>query len=277
MKTLYISDLDGTLLNNEAQLSKKSLDILNFLIENGVNFSLATARTYATVVPLMKKLNLNVPAVLMNGVCIYDCKKFKALKFHKLNFETSAEIVAVFKKHNKCPMLYYDDNGKMTVEYINLTTEAQKSYVSTRTELYNKRMYQVEQYSLSENRPIVYIAILDSKEALEPIYEEICKREDVESNFYIDTYSKDYFLEIYSKDASKAKSAFEIKKMLGADRIVAFGDNLNDIPLFKISDEAYAVKNAHEQLKKYATGIIDTNYNDAVAKFILNRFNNKQI
>ena len=56
MKTLYISDLDGTLLNNDGELSQNTEIILNHLIDNSVMFSLATARTYSTVVPMMKNI-----------------------------------------------------------------------------------------------------------------------------------------------------------------------------------------------------------------------------
>ena len=58
------------------------------------------------------------------------------------------------------------------------------------------------------------------------------------------------------------------------DKIVAFGDNLNDIPLFEIADECYAVSNSAEELKKIATGVIGSNDEDAVAEFLLNRFKN---
>ena len=36
-KTLFVSDLDGTLLNEKADISDKAADILNDLIENGLN------------------------------------------------------------------------------------------------------------------------------------------------------------------------------------------------------------------------------------------------
>lgn len=53
--------------------------------------------------------------------------------------------------------------------------------------------------------------------------------------------------------------------------MVSFGDAINDIPMFRISDECYAVKNAVEELKKIATGIIDSNDEDGVAKWLENR------
>ena len=71
-----------------------------------------------------------------------------------------------------------------------------------------------------------------------------------------------------TKSVSKASGALEVKKILGADKIIAFGDNLNDIPLFEIADECYAVSNAEDELKKIATDVIASNDEDAVAEFI---------
>ena len=78
MKTLYISDLDGTLLNNSGHISENSLAILNGLSEKGLLFSIATARSIMTARDLLGALRLNAPIVLMNGVFLFDLKANKA-------------------------------------------------------------------------------------------------------------------------------------------------------------------------------------------------------
>ena len=55
---------------------------------------------------------------------------------------------------------------------------------------------------------------------------------------------------------------------LNVQKVVVFGDGRNDIDMFKIADESYAVKNAVDDLKNIATGVIDMNDNDAVAKWL---------
>ena len=59
-----------------------------------------------------------------------------------------------------------------------------------------------------------------------------------------------------------------MKRFLNCDRIVAFGDGLNDIDMFKIADECYAVSNAEDELKALATGVIESNDDDGVAKWL---------
>ena len=59
-----------------------------------------------------------------------------------------------------------------------------------------------------------------------------------------------------------------MQKKCGCERVVVFGDSLNDISMFQIADEAYAVANAVEGLKKVATGVIGDNNADGVAKWL---------
>ena len=74
---LFVTDLDGTLINSKREVPKKSLEILNKLIDEGVNFTVATARTPATAVEILQDLNLKLPVALMNGVLIIYTKELK--------------------------------------------------------------------------------------------------------------------------------------------------------------------------------------------------------
>lgn len=70
------------------------------------------------------------------------------------------------------------------------------------------------------------------------------------------------------KTASKANAIKQLKEQLGCDKMVVFGDGKNDIDMFELADEAYAVANAVEELKKIATGVIESNNDDGVAKWL---------
>lgn len=70
----------------------------------------------------------------------------------------------------------------------------------------------------------------------------------------------------------EGKSDIEVQREMGCDRIVVFGDSVNDISMFEIADEAYAVENAIDELKEKATSVIDSNDEDGVAKFLSERW-----
>ena len=72
MKTLYVSDLDGTLLNSEQTTSKYTNETINKLAEKGVLFSYATARSWATAHLAASGISAKIPLVVYNGTFIVD-------------------------------------------------------------------------------------------------------------------------------------------------------------------------------------------------------------
>ena len=83
-----------------------------------------------------------------------------------------------------------------------------------------------------------------------------------------DIYSDAPQCELSSEKATKANAALELKSMLGCDKLVVFGDNLNDISMFSVADECYATSNAVPELKEIATAVIDSNDDDGVARWL---------
>ena len=123
--------------------------------------------------------------------------------------------------------------------------------------------------SLMEGK-IFYFTCIDEEEKLLPIYEKF--KEKYQCLYTKDIYSGDYWLEILPNNATKAKAAHELKKLLNCTKVICFGDGTNDIEMFKYADEAYAVSNAHPELKKYATDIIESNENDGVARWLIENY-----
>ena len=72
MKTLYVSDLDGTLMQPDATISPQSVEALNSLIAQGALFTIATARTPATVAGILRDVTMTIPAIVMTGASLWD-------------------------------------------------------------------------------------------------------------------------------------------------------------------------------------------------------------
>ena len=112
---LFVTDLDGTLLNSHKEVSIKSIEILNKLIDDGVNFTVATARTPATVVDLLQDVNLKLPAVLMNGVLLYDIKEEKYINIKEIEKDTVDKVFDILNKFDKNAMVYGIRNNHLWV------------------------------------------------------------------------------------------------------------------------------------------------------------------
>lgn len=276
MKTLFLSDLDGTFLNKEGKISKRSAEIIDTLTKQGVLFTVATARTYATVMEMFKDIYLPCPLVLMNGVTIYDPVSRKILVSNSIPTDLGNKIVDVFRKHGIEPMLYFQQGECLDIYYGELTNDYQRTYVQQRVDCKGKRFIYSPTPTSLEDKNLVYIVCIDYYDKIKGIYDEVSEFDNAHCMFYKDNYVPDmYYLEIITKTVSKASGALEVKKLIGADKIIAFGDNLNDIPLFEVADECYAVAEAQDELKKIATSVIGSNDKDAVAEFLLEYVRNK--
>lgn len=269
MKTLYISDLDGTLLNSQAVLTDFTINTINSLIDQGMNFAIATARTSATVLKMLSGVNIKMPVILMNGVCIYDIAQGRYLKINVIPCESRKFIFSVLKEKGLSGFLYSIDNDKLSTFYENADSPNAKSFIKERVTRFGKVFDRVDSFSKCIGKNLVYYSVSDKKEKLLPAYEELASDSSLHVEFYRDIYNEDFwYLEICSCSASKYNAVNLIRDMYGFDRIVGFGDNLNDLPLFRACDESYAVCNAKAEVKERATGIIADNDSDGVARWL---------
>lgn len=269
MKKLYISDLDGTLLNEKALLSEETETELNSLIAKGINFTVATARTHATVEKMLKNVNISVPAVLMNGVAIFDLKTKKYVSVQKISDNGKNVLFETIRKYIRSGFVFCIDNDELSTYYENTDSPNAKKFIEEREKIYKKKFTKVNSFNDCMDKNVVYYSINDKKEKLEEAYKSISQCTDLHAEFYRDIYNTEHwYLEVCSSEASKKNAVNTLRELFGFDRVISFGDNLNDIPMFEASDEAYAVANAKDEVKKRANGVIESNINNGVVKFI---------
>ena len=269
MNTLYISDLDGTLLGKDATLGSETITGLNRLISNGINFTVATARTSATVVQMLSETDISLPVILMNGVCIYDIKKQEYIVTEKISNKGKRVLLDVIRQYIGTGFVYTIDNNQLSTYFENDDSPAAKSFIEERERIYGKKFTKVDSFEACYDKSIVYYSIDDKQKKLTEACNELKKCDDLHVEFYRDIYNTDHwYLEVCSSAASKKNAVIKLRKLLGAERVISFGDNLNDIPMFEASDESYAVGNAKEEVKQAATGVIGTNADNGVVRFI---------
>ena len=270
MKTLYISDLDGTLLDNNAELSGCTVETLNRLIESGGYFSIATARTAATSLLILEPVAVNIPIILMNGVLIYDIQSRQYIIRELLHRPRTAQLLAAMRQTGQTGLMYALAGDELLTYYERLDTAPLQAFVNTRRQKYNKQFIQIDDFAdASAAADIIYFCFLDSCEHIHRLNDRIKEIIGLRIEMYQDIYSEDlWYLEVFSDAASKKKAVQYLRQQYGFDRIVGFGDNLNDLPLFAACDECYAVANAKAEVKDKATAVIGSNKQDGVAKWL---------
>lgn len=269
MQKLYITDLDGTLLDNSGIVPEKSVKILNNICSQGALFSVATSRSLMTARELIKNIKISAPVVLMSGVFIYDLKSNKPIKYFKLDYGTFYKLMSIYEKHNKSPFVtFFGNDNSFYMQFTDLKLQVHRDFYDSRSSMPDYHMSKVNKVEIVDGQEPVFISLCDTYEDLFPIKKEIDEFGNVAYSFYKDTYTPYWFLEVFAGEASKAKGLEVVKNYTNADRTVAFGDNLNDIPMLLAADESYAVSNAVKEVKTQADAIIASNEGNGVALFI---------
>ena len=94
---VYVSDLDGTLLQSDGTLSDYSREKLTELLESGVHFTVASARAWGEIVPVLGDLPLTLPIIAINGAYLTDYKTGKHLVINNLASDFDSYLAIQFQ------------------------------------------------------------------------------------------------------------------------------------------------------------------------------------
>lgn len=274
MATLYVSDLDGTLLGADSTISSQSTRLLNESIASGALFSVATARTPATVSRLLADVDCRVPLIVMTGAAIWDSRNNRYIHacFHKE--DTAKFLFSTYKKVGLSTFIYtLGTDNVIHIYHVGEMNSLEKKFVAERADTPFKQFH-IPADGNSEipteymDRVLLFYSMRPTEE-VRCVYDVIKDRYDLRAVFYHDIFGDEIALmEVFGPDASKANAVKILAARLGADRIVAYGDNVNDLPILEIADESIAVENAVESVKAMASRVIGPNTTDSVAKDI---------
>ena len=253
MGILYVSDLDGTLLNTSASLSPYTIKTINCLVEKGMLFTYATARSLSSASVAAKGLNPKIPVIVYNGAYIMEPATGNILASESFTKEERSYVERKLSGYGVSPVVYSFIKGRECVSWNLLQiNEGKKRYFDNRQG--DKRLRPVENEKKLYEGEAFYYTCIGEEEELKPLY---------------DIFAGD---ERYTCTFQQDNGILKLKELWHCDKVISFGDSVNDIPMFQISDQCYAVENAVDSLKKLATGIIGNNDSDSVAKWLEENF-----
>lgn len=245
MKVLYVSDLDGTLLNKEEKLNLDTIEELNKLIDKGVNFTISIGRGNS-VTSIMKDVKLKLPVMILNGTLNYDFSKKEFVDIKSIPISKAIEVINTLSNFEfKTFEIQTILDSKVTRFEISKWNKESKCLAL------NVRIAEEHKNEISN--------ILDKIDGINYFLNKVVYTEN------------EWFCDIVSENISKASAVREFKERYEFDKVIAFGDSENDLPLLEASDEFYAVENAAEIVKQKATGVIGSCYENGVVKFISER------
>ncbi len=272
-KTLFATDLDGTFLDADARVSDYTARSFNSLVGMGAYITFVTARTPATIEPIMQSLSPSIPAVCMTGAAWWDFTtgSYTRMCYHRANDVNL--ILQICASTSVIPFVYTLERGSNQLSAYHstaaLTPEEQK-FVFERT-ISPLKTFHIGTPAPADTRPdTVLLFAMGEPDSIRRTAFAIREHTRCYASWYPDTYNPGLaLLEVFAEGVSKATGLLELKLAIGADRIVAFGDNLNDIPMLQVADVAVAVENAHPKVKEIADVVIGPNTSNSVINYIM--------
>jgi len=270
IRTLYVSDLDGTLLGDNSRLSDTSRMIINDLVGQGMLFTVATGRSLPPTELVLRGLDLRLPIICMNGALIVDPLSRETVRRVSLDPARAEALVRGHLARDLHPFVFtIDRHGEHHAYHLGIFNEVEQRYVAARLALGDRRFRVVDDLASAFDDDVMTVVSIDLPERVDPVYHafaadpglyQVRSADDREPAFW--------WLETLSADANKGYAVRLLRDRLGVDRVVCFGDQANDAPMFEEADEAYAVAGAVEQVRALATGTIGSNDDDAVARHL---------
>jgi hypothetical protein len=276
-RTLYVSDLDGTLLDGSGRLSDHARAELPRLLRAGLPFTVASARSVVTMQYLLEGLPLELPVINFNGAFLSDFATGRH-RFVRAMERAVIEQVAARSARAGVPPIVSTYNGTADrVYYTDLVNPSMENYVAERTAAGDPRLQRIERLDGELEEQVICLTIVDRRDVLEELeaWVEATFPGALRTVIFEDLYTEGdwHWLTVHHRDATKAHALRELAAELRVDlaNVVVFGDDLNDLPLFEVAGHAVAVENARPAVRQAADEVIGPNTEDAVVRYLAER------
>lgn len=276
---LYVTDLDGTLLNSDSRLSDTTVKLLNHAISDGALVSIATARTPATVEPLLRKVHFRLPMVVMTGAALWhpDTQCYSHPRFMPVS--SAVKILEVCDHFGLNPFTYTLDTDTQLLHsyHSGKMDRREMEFALERNHLPLKKMHLDLPVDAPRTGDVLFFFGMGERERIMECADALRSATDASVSAYPDIFNRNYaFIEIFANGVSKASAIRNLVEITGATYTTVFGDNLNDLAMMDIADCAVAVDNAFSLVKEKADRVIGSNTFDSVAHYIYDATINEQ-
>lgn len=267
---LIAVDLDGTLLTEDKQITPKTKLMIRHLIDQGHIVVIATGRSNRMSILYYDELGLNTPLINSNGALIHHPNDKNWGEYHQpLDMKTAQDILEIGYSLNSRNLLaaVYDDVivERFDEHIINFYEAGSDS---------GKVMIGPVKDKLQEEPTLMLVypdvELLDElTNHLNDVHAETVDHRNWGSPFHI--------IEIMNKSMNKAVALKKVADYysIPRERIMAFGDETNDLHMIEYAGIGVVMENGVDELKGIADHITKSNEEDGVAVFLSDYFNIK--
>ncbi len=255
---LIASDMDGTLLDADNKITDTTISRIKAAIKKGVVFTLCTGRPLQGVKKYIDLLDLDCPVITYNGAVIAHSKTGRILFSRNMDRDDARKVFYLAKEKNTMFILW--SQNKLYASEISEKTAFYENITSTKAIL-------LTDFDRVAEQGITKFLWYDAPEILD-IWSDELKNESLNETTF--TKSRPYFMEFFSNKVSKAVAMEKLGEYYGIDksRMIAIGDQGNDLPMIQYAGLGVAMANGTDAVKAAADYITETNTRNGVAKVI---------
>jgi len=277
MRPLYVSDLDGTLLDGKARLSDFSRDAINRMLGQGLRFTAASARSVVSMRSCLAGLEISLPVIEFSGAFISDLDTGKHFTVNEMRKRDLEALSGLFAESGVECFVSSFDGTEDRLHFGSASNAGQAFYLSERRRMSDPRLSVGVDVRAKLGEQVVACTVIDRLDRLAPIQRVVA--EDFSSHlvstlvpyFYFEGW---HWLTIQDRGSTKGKALEQLQESYAPDtgQRVVFGDEVNDLPMFEAADRAYATAGAIDAIKGAATEGIGAKDEDAGARYIQSDF-----
>ena len=257
---LLVLDVDGTLLNDEREISKRTLAALLKVQQMGVRIVLASGRPTYGLMPLAKTLELgNYGGFVLsyNGCQIIKAQNGEILFERRINPEMLPYLEKKARKNGFAIFTYHDDTL--------ITDSPDNEYIKNEALLNNLKIIREDEFSIAiDFAPCKCMLVSDKEKALIGLEQHWEKR----LAGTLDAFrSEPYFLEVVPCGVNKANTLGALLEHLGVTReeVIAVGDGVCDVTMLQLAGMGVAMGHSQDSVKVCADYVTASNEEDGVA------------
>lgn len=257
---LLVLDVDGTLLNDEREISKRTLAALLKVQQMGVHIVLASGRPTYGLMPLAKTLELgNYGGFVLsyNGCQIIKAQNGEILFERRINPEMLPYLEKKARKNGFAIFTYHDDTL--------ITDSPDNEYIKNEALLNNLKIIKEDEFSTAiDFAPCKCMLVSDKEKALIGLEQHWEKR----LAGTLDAFrSEPYFLEVVPCGVNKANTLGALLEHLGVTReeVIAVGDGVCDVTMLQLAGMGVAMGHSQDSVKVCADYVTASNEEDGVA------------
>ena len=274
---IFVSDLDGTLLRGVGTLSDYSRTVLTELLQNGVQFTVASARAWSEITPVLGDLPLRLPIIAINGAYLTDYATGNHLVINDIEHSLATAVYQHILKGQLLPFIVTHNGTEDCLYWQDLKNEQMQWYHDILHVHKDQRIRRIEDLKHALAEKVIAFAVMGPRETVTALSELLADEYPglLENFLFENPYSPGHWwLTIHDQRACKSKAIRTLVEMTGHNlaNLTVFGDHINDIKMFQLANRAIAVANAELEVKAVADEIIGSNDDDAVVKYMLQEY-----